>query len=71
MTVDNREDQYHITSTFLSRYYYITYNRLMTIQENVCKVNHITTTSFTQTTKAKQKEKSSGQKTHGLAIYHK
>lgn len=43
----------------------------MTIQENVCKVNHITTTSFTQTTKAKQKEKSSGQKTHGLAIYHK
>ena len=71
MTVDNREDQYHITSTFLLRYNYTTYNRLMTIQENACKVNHLTTTSFTQTTKAKQKGRLSGQKTRRLAICHK
>jgi len=45
-----------MASTFLSRHYYITYNRLMTIQENMRKVNLLTPTSFTQTTNRKQKK---------------
>lgn len=51
-----------MASSFLLLFYYITYNRLMTIQENARKVNQLTATSFTQTINRKRKEGSSRQK---------